>query len=869
MKNIVICHNFGFGCPKYEDFANAFFENGNNVLIAICDPKKKDSDVFKQIINFKPDIIFSFNNILPVSVLDAVNCKVCVVDVDDILSFLNKETLSHPNVYLIGYHSRSDELYKKIPNFQFNQKKYSYISFAATNFKKNSSVEKFPIVFIGTNMMRYHGYEKTKQYSHEQVLKIFEESKNKWHSEDNSFEDLKHCFNAQKRIKYLSELSDLGLKIYGDDTWKDIFKYDVELAKCYVEEEVRTVEKSELLYNGAKISVNISHDQAVNAFSFRVPEIMASNSCLLTEDKKEWDDLFGEYISKEVKEAILYKDRFDLRKKCIRLLEYEDFRLRCVKECQDAIKHNGRWHHRIKKMEEFLSIKLLNNNNGQRTELVKISNKFSSTKSDFIKKVNKVSDFKRPKSTTRIYYSFAIFFSTLPFFRATAFFKIMRLEYITKLYSYYISKEKMVSKNRNISKRVVLSFFYNLRKWILSKIRFRLKGKVIRIIFLVHLPSSWDALSSIYEECVKDKIIDPLVVSIPRRQYDQHKDFRYSNENYDFLKDKGIPVINGYDRDRNQYIDLKEFSPDIVFVQTPYCSQRPEIYNINNLVKFTKVAYLQYAFIITAGDFEPHFYSTKFHQKCWKIFAETSYHKSLYKKYGLHDYEKKVIVSGYPKFDRYNYPLSEKSKNIWKISKELNPDIKRIIWCPHWTIDKIFNSSSFLKYHRYFLDLAKINNIELIIRPHPLLFEELLVKNLMSKNDLDSYLTEISVLPNVSVNSIGDYFDLFRTSDALISDNSSFLAEYLPTNNPIIYTHSYENNFVNLNEYGIELTKYHYIAKNKKELDELIKRTVIGCDDYNRNLRVDNAKKHMGFIEKNSGLFIKDYIKKYFGFTNE
>lgn len=859
MKNIVICHNFGLGCPKYEDFANAFVENGNNVLTAIYNPNKKDDGVFEEIIKFKPDIIFSFNNILPASVLDVLNCPVCVVDVDDIFhqNFINKKNLNHKNIYYFGYHSSSIEGYKIFLGKSFDTQKYCDFNFTATNFRKNNKIEQdINILFIGSNFNSH--IDRFNNYSHRQIIDCLSKNPN-WHSECLVYSDLKHCFNGQRRRRYLLELCDLGLKIYGDNTWKDVFKYDVELAKCYVEEEVRTVEKSEELYNSSKISINISHDQAVNAFSFRVPEIMASNSCLLTEDKKEWHDLFGEYISKEVKEAILYKDRFDLRQKCIRLLEDEDFRLRCVKECQNAIEENGRWHHRIKKIEQFFNIKLLNNNTASlKPKSFLVSNKSDIKKSESLR-------VKKIKFIRRISYSFFILFSILPFFSKMAFIRKKRLKYLTKLYNYYISRKESFKSYK--TKEAILQKLYSLKNWLSFKLRYIKRNQPVRILFLIHLPSSWDALSSIYEECLKDKMIDPLVVSIPRRQLSQYKDFRFGDENYAFLKDKGIEVINGYDKDKNQFIDLKTLNPDVVFVQTPYCSQRPDIYNIKDLIKFTKVSYLQYAFIITAGDFEPHFYSTKFHQKCWKIFAETNYHKSLYKKYGLQNYEKKVIVSGYPKFDRYQFPLSEKAQNIWKISKDSNSDIKRIIWCPHWTIDELFNSSSFLKYHQYFLDLANSNNIELIIRPHPLLFETLLTKNLMSKNDIDAYIDKISKLPNASINSTGDYFELFRTSDALVSDNSSFLAEYLPTNNPIIYTHSYENNSVNLNEYGIELTKYHYIAKNQEDLDALIKRVVIGSDDYNRDLRISNTKKHMAFIEGNSGLFIKSYIKKYFGFT--
>ena len=143
-----------------------------------------------------------------------------------------------------------------------------------------------------------------------------------------------------------------------------------------------------------------------------------------------------------------------------------------------------------------------------------------------------------------------------------------------------------------------------------------------------------------------------------------------------------------------------------------------------------------------------------------------------------------------------------------KVNKILKPDIKRIIWCPHWTINDVIDASNFLSYYKYFLDLVKSNKgIELKIRPHPLLFNTLLSKNYLTSKQLYTYLNKIDDLENSSIDKNLDYFDLFKSSDMLISDNGSFLAEYLPTEKPIIYTHHYKNNQHNLNDLGIKLTK--------------------------------------------------------------
>ena len=433
-----------------------------------------------------------------------------------------------------------------------------------------------------------------------------------------------------------------------------------------------------------------------------------------------------------------------------------------------------------------------------------------------------------------------------------------------KIICLFIPSKSLRKKIRNLEIKSTLSELK--KKYQFNKIYKERSNKNIplKIVFLVHLPSSWDVFASIYDECVKDDMIIPYIVSIPRAQAGQYADFRYNEENYNFFKEKGIEVIKGYDEINNAYFDLKNLSPDAVFVQTPYDDQRSNIYEIKNLNKFSKVCYLQYAFIITSGDFEPKFYNTAFHENCWLLFAETDYHKNLYKKYNGSWIENKVVVSGYPKFDCYLRDLNP-SISIWNLDKNINPNSQRVIWCPHWTINDVFDSSNFLQYYKFFLNLAQHNlDIDLVIRPHPLLLDELICRKHLSRDELDSYIYDIEKLPNAKIDNRQDYFDLFRTSDLLISDNSSFLAEYLPTKKPIIYTHHYKNNSVNLNDYGINLTKYHYIATNITELNGLINRVLLNRDDYNKEKRIKNMEEQMPFLHNHSGFFIKEHLKKSF-----
>ena len=74
-----------------------------------------------------------------------------------------------------------------------------------------------------------------------------------------------------------------------------------------------------------------------------------------------------------LKDSIIYQDRFDMRVKIIKLLSDESLRLKCVKECQNAVEQNGRWEHRLKEIEALTRIKLLGNHSTKVPEYTIIS----------------------------------------------------------------------------------------------------------------------------------------------------------------------------------------------------------------------------------------------------------------------------------------------------------------------------------------------------------------------------------------------------------------------------------------------------------------------------------------------------------------
>lgn len=397
MSKVLVCCYSRDITTFYDSFCESLVNCGNDVLSInienLISFKEWGSSykmrrlykniLYKKVILFNPDIVFSFNNTFPAYIIKKLKCPICILDSDTPnVGFWNKnDILQNVNRYtFLGFQSNSKEMYKQCFG---NISKYMYFP-PATSFINKKSKKKYNISFIGSNFLQLR--ESLNRYNfisdkniYYDILEIYKK-KDRYLS-TYSFSDFrKFCFNSgdksydfrvynfihsygysgMERIKVLDSMSDLGLTIFGTESWRELLNTNIDLASCYDKKKIITKEDNEKVYNSSKISINISHRQAVSGFSWRVMDIMASGSCLLTEYKKDWFNLFGRYISKETLIAITYKDAYDARKKAQYLLNNENFRLKCVRELNKAIENNGRWSLRFKDFSNAFGYSLSN-----------------------------------------------------------------------------------------------------------------------------------------------------------------------------------------------------------------------------------------------------------------------------------------------------------------------------------------------------------------------------------------------------------------------------------------------------------------------------------------------------------------------------
>ena len=363
-------------------------------------------------------------------------------------------------------------------------------------------------------------------------------------------------------------------------------------------------------------------------------------------------------------------------------------------------------------------------------------------------------------------------------------------------------------------------------KKVLKKLRLKIKNEKLNVVFLTNEPQKW-TYDSLYKEFKNSPYFNPVVVVVPRYKVHLGKDeTRMSlKEQFDFYKERNYDVEYGY-KD-GKYIDLKTFNPDIIFYL-----QINEVKNYDEPVKLSEYAltsYVTYSSQIT--DFYKH-YNQKFHKQLFIYFSEDDSIIDLYEKYKKHNSSNCVSV-GYPKLDVYLNNDSDINKSrFWK-----NPEKYKIIYAPHHTFteNSQFNFSTFPQNYKLILDLAKkySDTTTWIFKPHPILKYKLLKEHFMSKEQVEDYYNEWAKIGLVYDN--GDYFDIFKSSDLMITDCASFLTEYLPSGKPLI--RMVNNKAVSLNSYGTKVISQYYQTHNNNELQNTFEDLVIRKNDYKKGAR--------------------------------
>ena len=399
--------------------------------------------------------------------------------------------------------------------------------------------------------------------------------------------------------------------------------------------------------------------------------------------------------------------------------------------------------------------------------------------------------------------------------------------------------------NNMVMKKLLLSLIrlrkcifvlkYNLiyKKRILKRIQ---KKGDIKVFFLVINIGMWKS-DKLFQLLLNDKNIHPYIVtSFIARDTPEYKEY-VQNDIVDYCNHRGYPVIKTFDTQTGKCTDIKDLDADVIFYPQPYHD------NIKEFKNDTLYGYIPYDYPIQDNKV---FHNKLYHNICWRIFAVNDKYKELEESCSLVKWGN-IKVVGYSNSDYY-YDGHRPSMDSWKI-KDTN--VKRIIWAPHHSIldTDTMGQSLFCELAYSFLALTEQyeGRCQFVFKPHPRLKDKLYQLNCWGKDKTDEYYDSWKNRSNTNFIE-GNYIDLFLTSDAMIHDCSSFIAEYLYTGHPVMFMTKKDYDY-NLSENDCELFNSMYHGYEISDVKSFIDSVLLSNNDPKKNDRMRVLKEVLGYSE--------------------
>lgn len=392
------------------------------------------------------------------------------------------------------------------------------------------------------------------------------------------------------------------------------------------------------------------------------------------------------------------------------------------------------------------------------------------------------------------------------------------------------------------------------------KSRFYFKNKLnekINVVFVCWRPAIWGSLKTVYEEMSKDDCFSVKILVIPNKKELpdlgwNHNEF-YSEGGEKFWK--GENIIQGYNYESHNWLDLKFLNPDYVFFQQPYNNQRPSHLNSSIVSSYAKICYVAYYAFFNSNT------NDYINEGCTPedFMKDVSYYFSqnqadfdfiTSKMKRINNTTVSVINSGFPRYD--SLESLRKSNN--------NKNKFNILWTPRWALDE--GNCHFFVYKDNFLSLCmKDSDIDLVLRPHPQAFLNYIATGAISAEKLEEYKNKIEKIENARIDYSESYIETFNYSDCLITDTSSMVAEYFLTGKPIIYC--YNKNSINSFSKSSGYTSSFYFVETWEELLETLYMLKSGNDPLQKT-RKEFIDSDFYLPKEGSGKIIKEIIKNDF-----
>ncbi|MCM1154684.1 MAG: CDP-glycerol glycerophosphotransferase family protein [Ruminococcus flavefaciens] len=385
----------------------------------------------------------------------------------------------------------------------------------------------------------------------------------------------------------------------------------------------------------------------------------------------------------------------------------------------------------------------------------------------------------------------------------------------------------------------------------------------IKVAFLAISAAEWSA-GELYHMLAQNEAIECYLVTAPLIDRDEESRKDTYRQTCQYFEQNGYDIRGGYDDAADHIRTWDELGgrPDVVIHLTPWYGSIPKEFQITSLPLNCINCYVPYG-IYVADSLDKSYavnfiYNKEFVNMMWRVYADSKRNLEGYRKYErLHG--KNVIFSGYIKMDQF-YSLKEYSeeeiRKVWKIPEDKRQeDVKKVIIAPHHSFLGYggIQYSTFAKNAWFLLYLAKKyrDKVSFIFKPHPNLRLRAVEAGVFSSyEEYDAYLEEWNRLSNAKVVQETSYLDIFATSDGMIMDSASFLAEYLYVDKPLLFLRGKGQAF---NELGQVLLEGHYLKPGEDYwgIEKFLLDVILKGEDSRKGIRESIWEEELDYMKIN------------------
>ncbi|HVU23664.1 MAG TPA: glycosyltransferase [Opitutus sp.] len=372
----------------------------------------------------------------------------------------------------------------------------------------------------------------------------------------------------------------------------------------------------------------------------------------------------------------------------------------------------------------------------------------------------------------------------------------------------------------------------------------------VRVALLVQYPQGWTSIRSVWEAFRDDARFATTIIACPNRPPNQVEGG--SEAIYDFLAERGVAFTRW-----TEFKFAAGFA-DVLFIQLPYDITRPAPLHTAALLKLVpRLAYVPYALEIGGGAENINLLTNlPLHHCAWAVFARSARHKASFARHCASG-DAHVIVTGHPKMDALRGVATARDAELERFAAGR----KIVAWNPHYDgradgSEWGTGYSTFLRW-RHFLpeEFARRPDLALVLRPHPLFFDTLRQRRLLTPKEIDAFLARCAAAGNIHLDRGASYLPLFAGSAAMMSDASSFVLEYAATGKPLLYLHNPHG--PGLNADGAFVRDYCATAQTEREIAAFLDDVAAGRDPRGDARRAAYRNEFMHLPESGAGDAIK------------